>query len=121
MKSPASDLRLTETNSAEDSSGRTWGLEGNLFWHVTGGVFAAVLTLLLCFSALRWSFPASAALAAVPLILSLGYVFGLRQGKPPGYDRDLLDGWLHGAGFGPEPREQAEHPFSDSHRDHDLS
>ncbi len=113
MRSPSSELRLTETNSAEDSSGRTWGLEGNLFWHVTGGVFAAVLTLLLCFSALRWSFTASAAFAAVPLGLSLLYVFGLRQGKPPGYDRDLLDGWLHGAGFGPDPLQQPEHPFTD--------
>ncbi|MGE0415068.1 MAG: hypothetical protein AB7Q64_23905 [Verrucomicrobiales bacterium] len=84
MKHQTSDLRLTETNSADDSSGRTWGLEGNLFWHVTGGVFAAVITLLLCFSALRWSLGASAALAAVPLTLSLLYVFGLRQGKPPG-------------------------------------
>ncbi len=117
MKTPTPDLRLTETNSAEDSSGRTWGLEGNLFWHVTGGVFAAVLTLLLCFSALRWSFTASASLAAVPLTLSLLYVFGLRQGKPPGYDRDLLDGWLHGAGFGPNSLQQPDHPFSDDSYD----
>jgi hypothetical protein len=29
-------LRLTETNSADDSKGRTWGLEGNLFWYMTG-------------------------------------------------------------------------------------
>lgn len=115
MKAPAPELRLTETNSAEDSSGRTWGLEGNLFWHVTGGVFAAVLTLLLCFSALRWSLAASAALAAVPLTLSLLYVFGFRQGKPPGYDRDWLDGQLHGAGFGPDPFQQPEHPFADHH------
>lgn len=25
------DLRLTDTNAASDSKGRTWGLEGNLF------------------------------------------------------------------------------------------
>jgi hypothetical protein len=112
MKTPSSELRLTETNSADDSAGRTWGLEGNLFWHVVAGVFIAVLTLLLCFSAMRWSFKASAALAAVPLTLSLTYVFGFRQGKPPGYDRDLLDGWLHGSGFSPDPYMQPEHPFS---------
>lgn len=117
MKHQTSDLRLTETNSADDSSGRTWGLEGNLFWHVTGGVFAAVITLLLCFSALRWSLGASAALAAMPLTLSLLYVFGLRQGKPPGYDRDLLDGWLHGAGFSPDPTAQPEHPLTADEQD----
>lgn len=112
MKTPSSELRLTETNSADDSAGRTWGLEGNLFWHVVGGVFIAVLTLLLCFSVMRWSFKASAVLAAVPLTLSFIYVFGFRQGKPPGYDRDLLDGWLHGAGFSPDPYTQPEHPLS---------
>lgn len=109
-----SELRLTETNSAEDSSGRTWGLEGNLFWHVTGGVFIAVLTLLLCFSALRWSFGTSAVMAAIPLTASLIYVFGFRQGKPPGYDRDLLDGWLNGAGFRIETQPQPEHPLHEN-------
>jgi hypothetical protein len=32
----SSDLRLTDTNSADDSKGRTWGLEGHLFWYVLG-------------------------------------------------------------------------------------
>lgn len=111
MRDPASELRLTETNSAEDSSGRTWGLEGNLFWHLVAGIFLAVLTLLVCFSAFRWSFTASAVLAAVPLTLALIYVFGFRRGKPAGYDRDLLDGWLGGTGFGPDPLRQPEHPL----------
>ena len=106
-----SDLRLTETNSAEDSSGRTWGLEGNLFWHVTAGVFVAVLTLLICFSVLRWTFGTSAVVAAIPFTLSLVYVFGFRKGKPPGYDRDLFDGWLNGAGFRRETQHQPEHPL----------
>lgn len=111
MKDRASELRLTETNSADDSAGRTWGLEGNLFWHVVAGVFISVLTLLLCFSALHWSFGSSALLAAVPLTLSLTYVFGFRQGKPRGYDRDLLDGWLNGTGIVPDPQRQPEHPL----------
>lgn len=98
MKDRASELRLTETNSADDSAGRTWGLEGNLFWHVVAGVFISVLTLLLCFSALRWSFGSSALLAAVPLTLSLTYVFGFRQGKPCGYDRLSR---VHGRGWNP--------------------
>ncbi len=40
------ELRFTETNSADDSAGKTWGLEGNLFWFIAGGAFAAVVTLL---------------------------------------------------------------------------
>lgn len=116
MKERISELRLTETNSAVDSSGRTWGLEGNLFWHVVAGVFLAVLTLLICFSALRWGFRVSAGFAAIPLMLSLLYVFGFRQGKPPGYDRDLLDGWINGSGFSPDLQQQPKHPlYENSH------
>lgn len=111
MKDSLSELRLTETNSAEDSAGRTWGLEGNLFWYVVAGVFIAVAMLLISFSAFRWSFTASTMVAAVPLTVSLIYVFGFRRGKPAGHDRDLLDGWLNGSGFGPDLQQQPEHPL----------
>jgi len=47
------ELRFTETNSADDSQGKTWGLDGNLFWYIAGGSFVSVITLLLLFSALR--------------------------------------------------------------------
>ena len=36
------DLRLTDTNAASDSKGRTWGLEGGLFWWLVGGAEAAL-------------------------------------------------------------------------------
>jgi hypothetical protein len=36
------DLRLTDTNAASDSKGRTWGLEGGLFWWLVGGVGVAI-------------------------------------------------------------------------------
>jgi hypothetical protein len=35
------------------------------------------------------------------MCLALGYVFGFRHGKPPGYDIDLLDYWLCGAAIAP--------------------
>ena len=35
-----SELRFTDTNAASDSKGRTWGLEGGLFWWLVGGVGA---------------------------------------------------------------------------------
>lgn len=104
-------LRLSDTNSASDSGGRTWGLDGNLFWIIVGGIFCFVATLLLLFSAFRCGFLASLGIAAIPLVLTGIYVFGFRQGKPPAYDLDLLDGWISGKGFSPNLNHQQEHPF----------
>jgi hypothetical protein len=109
------ELRFTETNSADDSQGKTWGLDGNLFWYIAGGSFVSVITLLLLFSALRMSFLMASGVAAVPFTLTLAYVFGFRQGKPPGYDVDCFDFWFSGAGFGPELAPQPSHPLESRH------
>ena len=76
------ELRFSGTNSADDSEGKTRGLDGNLFWFIVAGVFLFVVTLLLLFSALRCSFGQSFGIAIIPLALTLLYVFGFRQGKP---------------------------------------
>ena len=109
------ELRFTETNSADDSQGKTWGLDGNLFWFVAGGSFVSVITLLLLFSAMRMSFLMASVVAAVPFTLTLAYVFGFRQGKPPGYDMDCFDLWFSGSGFGPELNRQPSHPLDLRH------
>ena len=109
------ELRFTETNSADDSAGKTWGLEGNLFWFVAGGTFAAVLTLLLLFSVWRWSLLNAALPALIPLVLSLVYALALRQGRSPGYDIDLFELWLKGSGFGPQPSRDIARPIFASH------
>src|ERR1700733_7671557 len=105
------DIRFTETNSGDDSKGRTWGLEGDLFWFMAGGSFAFVMVLLVCFSAMKMSFLGSLLLAAVPLTLCVIYVFVFRQGKPAGYDLDCLDYWLNGAGITPGTKQKIGHPF----------
>jgi hypothetical protein len=105
------ELRFSDTNSADDSEGKTWGLDGNLFWFVVAGVFLFVVTLLLLFSAARCTFGQSLGMAIVPLALTLSYVFGFRQGKPPAHDLDLVDYWTNGAGFSPNPRLQPQHPL----------
>lgn len=98
----ANALRLTDTNSADDSSGRTWGLDGSLFWIVIGGAASSVGAVLFLFSAMHWEFLPALAVAAIPCAAALAYVFGFRQGKPPGYDVDLLDSLILGRGFAPE-------------------
>ena len=119
MNSP--EIRFTETNSADDSQGRTWGLDGNLFWFMAGGAFAFVIILLVCFSAMRMGFLTSLLIAALPLALCAIYVFVFRQGKPAGYDVDCLDFWLSGPGFGPNPQKQPERPLCLSKRPTDIS
>jgi len=96
------DLRLTDTNAASDSTGRTWGLEGSLFWWLVGGIGAAITAFFLLLVVLKMTLGVSLGIALVPLALCLAYIFGLRQGKPPGYDRDCLEYVLSGRGFGPE-------------------
>jgi hypothetical protein len=103
----ACPLRLTDTNSSNDSSGRTWGLDGSLFWIVLGGAAASVGLLLFLFSAMHWEFLPALVAAAVPTAVALLYVFGFRQGKPPGYDLDLLDTLLHGRAFAPDTQSRS--------------
>ncbi len=111
------ELRLTDTNAASDSKGRTWGLEGGLFWWLVGGIGAGITLFFVLLVPLSQSFLTSFVVALIPIALCLAYIFGLRQGKPPGYDRDLLDGWLHGAGFSPDPTAQPEHPLTADEQD----
>ena len=97
------DLRLTDTNAASDSQGKTWGLEGNLFWYLVGGLGAGITVFFLLIVAVKASLLISSVGAAVPVLLALAYIYCLRQGKPPGYDRDVVERLFTGSGFAPEP------------------
>lgn len=97
------ELRLTDTNAASDSKGRTWGLEGNLFWWLIGGIGAAIALFFVFLVLLSVSLTVSLVVALAPVLLCLAYIFGLRQGKPPGYDQDCFEYVLSGRGFGPKP------------------
>lgn len=108
----SADIRFTDTNSADDSKGKTWGLDGNLFWYLIGGSFGSVVLMLLLFSAYHMSFAAATAVAIVPLALTLIYIFAFRQGKPPCYDVDCLEYWLFGKGFSAETQSKIQHPLN---------
>ena len=71
-------------------------------------VGAKVKADFLLFSAMHMSLAAAAIVAAIPLTLTFGYVFGFRQGRPPGYDIDITDYWLNGAGFALNPQRQPQ-------------
>lgn len=100
------DLRHTETNAADDSAGRAFGLDGNLYLPVLLAVIGAlallaILTLLLHLNTLM-----AGITVAVPLSVVLSWVLLLKQGKPAGYDRDLFECWLSGGNFTRNPDSQ---------------
>lgn len=105
------DLRFTDTNAASDSKGRTWGLEGGLFWWLVGGVGVGITVFFVFLVMLNSSLLTSFGVALVPVALCLAYIFGLRQGKPPGYDRDVFERVFTGNGFAPDEK-RLTHPLA---------
>jgi len=105
------ELRLTDTNAASDSKGRTWGLEGNLFWWLVGGIGAGITVFFILLVVASLSLLISVMVALIPVLLCLAYIFGLRQGKPLGYDQDCFEYLLSGRGFGPQTGRNCRHPL----------
>ena len=105
------DLRLTDTNAASDSEGRTWGLEGNLFWYLLGGLGAGGKVFFVSVVGFGSGFVSSLCVALFPVAMALAYIYGLRQGKPPGYDRDFAERILKGVGFSPLFDKQSPPPW----------
>lgn len=95
------NLRLTDTNAADDSGGSVWGLDGNLFMPVVASAAVSVGVLLLLFALFHVHWLISLVIGAIPFTGTLAYVLLFKQGKPPGYDRDLFDLWTNGRGFEP--------------------
>lgn len=100
------ELRMTDTNAADDSKGAVWGLDGDLFIPVVASAALSLGVLMVLYSVLGVHWLLSAVMGAAPFGLTLGYVLTFRQGKPPGYDRDLFDRWMNGDGFSFDQRGQ---------------
>ena len=93
------DLRHTDTNAADDSRGRAFGLEGDLYLPVviaavTSLALGAVLAVLL-----RTGWIVAGLIASLPLGGTLFWALGLKHGKPPGYDRDWIEQKFGGGDF----------------------
>jgi hypothetical protein len=78
-----SELRLTDTNAASDSKGRTWGLEGGLFLVARGrhrrGHHRVLRPARRDETSLLMSFLA----ALVPVLICLAYIFGCGRANRP--------------------------------------
>ena len=110
-----SELRITDTNSVNDSKGRAFGLEGNDFVYVLVALIAA-LGLYLVFAyvfrvgmtvALLFSLPTPVAVVA--------WVLLLRHNKPDGYTEDVFDDLVNGEGWSLVAQTQSRPPGKERH------
>ena len=94
-----SELRITDTNSANDSKGRAFGLEGNDFVYVLVA-FVLALGLYLLLSALFGLSQLAALTLSVPILAGpLSWVLFLRHNKPEGYAGDWFEQKFNGEGW----------------------
>ena len=111
------ELRITDTNSANDSKGRAFGLEGNDFLYVLVAFVVAMGLYLVCTAVLRVPALGALLLAAPMFVLPTAWVLLLRHNKPAGYASDWFEhvvnreGWSFAPAAQPKRRRvDDEHP-----------
>ena len=107
-------LRFTDTNSADDSQGGAFGLDGNQYLVIIIAAIAGIGIVLLLFNGLQMSLGVSAVAGAMPFVISMVYIFGFKRGKPAGYDIDLFDTHIVGKDFNFNPHAKRS-PLLKSH------
>lgn len=102
------ELRVTDTNSVNDSKGRAFGLEGNDFLYVIGGIIGALGCFLLLHVLIGAGAVTTMFLAAPILLVPTAWVLLFRHNKPAGYAEDLFDHLVNPEGWTFAPRLQPE-------------
>ena len=93
------ELRHIETNAADDSSGRAFGLDGNLYLPILIAVLGALALFAVLGVLFHVPYVLAAAVTGAPLAMVVAWGLLLKQGKPRGYDRDVIEQWLGGGNF----------------------
>ena len=109
------ELRITDTNSANDSRGRAFGLEGNDFIYVLVALVGAMGLYVVCTAILRFHVAPALLLAAPVFLAPAAWVVFLRHNKPSGYAADWFEhlvnreGWSLSGSSQPEPIRKLRH------------
>jgi hypothetical protein len=103
------ELRVTDTNSANDSKGRAFGLEGNNFLYILIAFVAALGGYLVLNVFLGVGMLAALTLTLPILLLPAGWVLLLKHNRPEGYAGDLFDSVTNREGWSFAPRVQSSH------------
>ena len=111
-----SELRITDTNSVNDTKGRAFGLQGNDFIYVLVA-FVVALGLYLLLNVMLGVGKLPALVVALPFLLGpLAWVLFLRHNKPDGYAEDWFDQKFNGEGWAFVVRAQPSSPRSHEKR-----
>ncbi len=85
------DLRLTDTNSSDDSPGRAFGLDGNFYLPVVVAAIGSIGLFGLLALLLQVPWIIAGLFAGIPLGVTLAWAVLLKQGRPRGYPRDKFE------------------------------
>jgi Flp pilus assembly protein TadB len=105
-----SELRITDTNSMNDSKGRAFGLEGNDFMYVLVALVAALALYLILTAFLHVSMIGGLIFALPVLLGPLAWVLLLRHNKSAGYAEDFFDEFVNREGWSFASRAQPVFP-----------
>ena len=107
-------LKITNTQAGDTSDGKFWGIEGmNILIIIVGLALSFTCFFVLTKSKSRGVIY-TACVGSTPLVVSVAYVFGLRQGKPKAYDFDLIETLISGSGWQPYFKSQRRNPICES-------
>lgn len=109
-------LNEHDANQGAQSSGEFLGMTGNSGWYLLGSGGATILMVILLWGILGISLLLCLFVGIVLCLLSLAYVFALKNNKPEHYDTDFFESALIEAGvcelsFGPQAR-RLTNPFT---------
>ena len=110
-------LRITDTNSSNDSKGRAFGLEGNDFIYVIVG-FVVALAVYLLLSVLFGCGKTVSLLLALPFAAApLAWILFLKNNRPEGYAEDWMDQTFSGGGWSFATHAQPAAPSGPAHHE----
>src|SRR5829696_2035086 len=103
---PSPHLNEHDANQGAQSSGEFLGMTGNSGWYLLGSGGAAIMMVILLWGVLGVSLLLCLFVGIVLCLLSVVYVFTLKNNKPEHYDTDFFESALVEAGvlqfcFGP--------------------
>ena len=105
------ELRITDTNSSNDSKGHALGLEGNDFVYVVIGIVAAIGVFLLLYAVFAAALLTATLISSIFVIVPTTWVLMFKHNRPEGFAEDFFDEQLNREGFTYASGNQPSFPF----------